>query len=146
MIYRWKTLNEGYNFVSNFISIRCLHVKLWVPKVVGVLTLTILGLPLGSFETKCHLDVGLVERRRVYDKGEGGGFLQVRVVVSLVSPVSPSCPWLVLAPKVFQLCTCCNPTLAKCGGEAQHSQSWDLESSGTLECLEFNSKAQNTSH
>ncbi len=48
--------------------------------------------------------------------------------------------------------TCRNPTLAKCGGEAQHSQSWgfgvlgDLESSGTPECLGFNSKVQNTSH
>jgi hypothetical protein len=67
-----------------------------------------------------------------------------------------------------QISTCRNLTLAKCGGEAQHSQSWgfgvatlvwqsvgvkpnipkagDLESSGTPECLEFNSKAQNTSH
>jgi hypothetical protein len=36
--------------------------------------------------------------------------------------------------------------LAKCGGEAQHFQSWDLESSGTPKCLEFDRKAQNTSH
>jgi len=43
-----------------------------------------------------------VERCRVYYKGEGGGFLQVRAVVSLACP---SCPWLILAPKVFQLCT-----------------------------------------
>jgi len=49
-----------------------------------------------------HLDVGPVERCRVYCKGEGGGFPQVWVVVSLVCPC---CPWLVLAPKVFQLCT-----------------------------------------
>jgi len=28
----------------------------------------ILGLP------KCHLDMGLVERHKVYYKGEGGGF------------------------------------------------------------------------
>jgi len=69
---------------------------------VKVSTLTISGFPLGSPETKCHLDVGLVERHIVYDKGEGGGFPQVRVVVSLVSP---NCPWIVLAPKVFQLCT-----------------------------------------
>jgi hypothetical protein len=34
-------------------------------------------------------------------KGEGGGFPQVRAMVILVSP---SCPWLVLAPNVFQLC------------------------------------------
>ncbi len=65
-------------------------------------TLVILGLPLGSPETKSHLDVGLMERHRVYYKGEGGGFPQVRAVVSLVSP---NCLWLVLAPKVFQLCT-----------------------------------------
>jgi hypothetical protein len=41
-------------------------------------------------------------RCKVYYKGEGGGFLQVRAVVSLVSP---SCPWFILAPKVLQLCT-----------------------------------------
>jgi hypothetical protein len=35
--------------------------------------------------TKCHLDVGLVERHRVYYKGEGGGFHQVRAMVSLLS-------------------------------------------------------------
>ncbi len=33
---------------------------------------------------------------------EGGGFPQVRAVMSLVSL---SCPWFVLAPKVLQLCT-----------------------------------------
>jgi hypothetical protein len=42
---------------------------------------------------------------------------------------------------------CRNPTLAKYGGEAQHlEKSEDLESSGTPECSEFDSKAQNTSH
>ncbi len=51
---------------------------------------------------KSHLDVGPVERSRVYYKGEGGGFPQVWAVVSLVCPC---CPWLVLAPKVLQLCT-----------------------------------------
>ncbi len=65
---------------------------------------------------KSHLDVGPVKRCKVYYKGEGGRF------------------------------PCRNPTLAKCGGEAQHSQSWDLESFGTPKCLEFDSKAQNTSH
>jgi len=44
---------------------------------VGVLTLAILGLPNGSPRTKCHLDVGLVERHRVYYKGEGGGVPQM---------------------------------------------------------------------
>jgi hypothetical protein len=51
---------------------------------------------------KSHLDVGPVERHKVYYKGEGGGFPQVRAVVNLVCPC---CPWLVLAPKVLQLCT-----------------------------------------
>jgi hypothetical protein len=37
----------------------------------------ILGLPLGSPGLKNHLDVAPVERRRVYSKGEGGGFPQV---------------------------------------------------------------------
>jgi len=52
--------------------------------------------------TKYHLDVGLVERHKVYHKGEGDGFPYVRAVVNLVNP---NCPWLVLAPKLLQLCT-----------------------------------------
>jgi hypothetical protein len=51
---------------------------------------------------KSHLDVGLVERSRVYYKREGDGFPQVQAVVSLVCPC---CPWFVLTPKLFQLCT-----------------------------------------
>jgi len=38
---------------------------------------------------KGHLDVGLVERHKVYYKGEGGGFSQVWAVVSLVSSNLP---------------------------------------------------------
>jgi len=56
---------------------------------------------LGVPREKSHLDVGFVASHRVYYKGEGGGFPQVRVVVSLVCPC---CPWFVLAPKVLQLC------------------------------------------
>jgi hypothetical protein len=55
----------------------------------------------GSLGTKWHLGVGLVTRHIVYYKWEGGGFSQVRVVVSLVSPCLPvtcSCT------KVLQLC------------------------------------------
>jgi hypothetical protein len=51
---------------------------------------------------KSHLDVGSVASHRVYYKGEGGGFPQVRAVVSLVCLC---CLWFVLAPKVLQLCT-----------------------------------------
>jgi hypothetical protein len=87
--YRWKVLNKSYNFALNIISIGGLKIKLWAFKVTRVPSLGILGLPLGSPETKCHLDVALVERHRVYYKGEGGGFPQVRAVVSLVSPNLP---------------------------------------------------------
>jgi hypothetical protein len=45
----------------------------------------ILKLPLGSPRTKCHLDVGSMVNHKVYYKGEGGGFPQVRVMVSLVN-------------------------------------------------------------
>ncbi len=47
------------------------------------------GLPLGSPKTKCHLDVGLVEKHTVNYKGEGGGFPQVWAVMSLVNPSLP---------------------------------------------------------
>jgi hypothetical protein len=66
---------------------------LWAPKVVGIPTLGISRLPFGSRETKNHLDVGLVEKHRVYYKGEGGGFPQVWAMVSLVSLSLPIiCP------------------------------------------------------
>jgi len=72
--------------------------KVMAPQSCGSPNLGNFGLPLGSLETKSHLDVGPVERCRVYYKGEGGGFPQVRAVVNLVCPC---CPWLILAPKVF---------------------------------------------
>ncbi len=76
--------------------------KLCALKVARVLTVGISRLPLGSPGTKSHLDVSPMERHIVYYKGEGGGFPQVWVVMSLVCL---SCMWLVLAPKVLQLCT-----------------------------------------
>jgi hypothetical protein len=77
--YCWKALNEGYNFALDLIPIEGLHTKLWAPKVARFPLLS------GSPGTKCHLDVGLVERHKVYYKGESGGFPQVQAVVSLVS-------------------------------------------------------------
>jgi len=104
--YRWKALDESYNFALDHTSIRGLLTKLWGSKVLGVPAGGISGLPRGSPAgvpgEKSHLDVGPMERCRVYYKGEGGGFPQVRVVVSLVCPC---CSWLLLAPKVLQLCT-----------------------------------------
>jgi hypothetical protein len=87
--YRWKDLDEGYNFALDFISIGGLKRRLWAPKVAKILCLRISGLPFGSLGTKCHLDVALMERHKVYYKGEGGGFPQVRTVVSLMSPNLP---------------------------------------------------------
>jgi hypothetical protein len=86
---RWKALDEGYNFGLDLIPIRGLHKKLWTCKVARVPTLTILGLALGSPETKSRSDATPARRCRVYYMGEGGGFPRVRAVVSLVNPRSP---------------------------------------------------------
>jgi hypothetical protein len=99
---RWKALDKSYNFASDLIVIWGLLAKLWGSKVPGVPFGAISGLSLGSPGKNNHLDVGSVESHRVYYKGEGGGFPQVRAVVSLVCPC---CPWFVLAPRVLQLCT-----------------------------------------
>jgi hypothetical protein len=62
--------NEGYKFPLELISIGGMKTKLWDPKVARVPTLGISGLPFRSPETKCHLDVGLVERHKVYYRGK----------------------------------------------------------------------------
>jgi hypothetical protein len=108
--YRWKALDEGYNFASNLITIKGLHAKLCASKVAGVFVMGILKLPFKSPGTKSHLDMAPVESCEVYYKEEGGGFPQVRAMVSLVCP---SCLWFVLAPKVLQLCTN-HPVLILC--------------------------------
>jgi len=95
---RWKALDESYNFASDHIAIGGLLAKLWGSKVPRVPFGAISRLPLGSPGKNSHLDVGSVESHRVYYKGEGGGFPQVRDVMSLVCPC---CPWFVLAPSVL---------------------------------------------
>jgi hypothetical protein len=87
--YRWKDLDEGYNFALDLISIRGLHTKLWASKVVGIPILGISGLPSGSPRRKWHLGAGPVARHRLYYKEEGGGFPQVQAMVSLVSSSLP---------------------------------------------------------
>jgi hypothetical protein len=75
--------------------------KLWASKVIEVPTVGILRLPLGSPGTKWHLGASPMARHRVYYKGEGGGFPQVRAMVSLVNlnlHVARPCT------KVLQLC------------------------------------------
>jgi hypothetical protein len=99
--YHWKGLDEIYNFALDCIAIWGLLAKLRGSKVPGVPFGAISRLPLGSPRKNSHLDVASVESCKVYYKGEGGGFPQVRAVVSLVCPC---CPWFVLAPRVLQLC------------------------------------------
>jgi hypothetical protein len=94
--YHWKTINEGYNFAWDLISIKGLHRTLCTPKVTGVPTLGISGLSLGSLGIKCHLDARLVAR--VYYKGEGGGFPKSKPWWILWVWI---CSWFFLAPKVF---------------------------------------------
>jgi hypothetical protein len=48
-------------------------------------TLAVSRLPLGSSRTKNHSDVGLTKKDKEYYMGEGGGFPQVRAMVSLVT-------------------------------------------------------------
>jgi hypothetical protein len=73
-----------------------------VPKVVGVPTLGISRLQLGNPGTKYHLGASHVAMHKVYYKGEGDGFTQIRAMVSFVSL---SLLWLILTPKMFKLCT-----------------------------------------
>jgi hypothetical protein len=100
--YHWKALGEGYNFALDLISIEGLQRKLWAPKVAKAPSLGISGLPLGSPKTKCHLNVSLMEKHKIYYKGEGGGFPKFGLWRVLWIRV---CPWLILAPKMLKLCT-----------------------------------------
>jgi len=60
------------------------------------------GTPIWESNDKMPFGCGPHGRHIIYYKGEGGGFFQVRAMVNLVSP---SCLWLVLTPKMLQLCT-----------------------------------------
>ncbi len=62
-------------------------------KVLRVQIGTVSGLHFGSPGKKSHLDASVAESYREYYMGEGGGFPQVRAMVSQVSPRSPvACP------------------------------------------------------
>jgi hypothetical protein len=97
--YHWKALNKGYNFASDIILIRSLHVKLWALRVAGVL---IVRISFGNLETKYHLDAGFVVSHRIYYKGQVSAFLKSEPWWVLWVRI---CRWLVLAPKAVQLCT-----------------------------------------
>jgi hypothetical protein len=89
----WKALKESYNFGLDLVSIQARGEKLWTPKVPGVQTGIVLGFHFGSPRKKSHLDASAAESCREYYMGEGGGFPQVRAVVSQVSSRLPmACP------------------------------------------------------
>jgi hypothetical protein len=67
--WRWKALEESYNFGWNLVPIRARGEKLWMPKVPGLQTGTISGLQLGSPGKKSHLDVASARSCREYYKG-----------------------------------------------------------------------------
>jgi hypothetical protein len=91
--WRWKAIEEGYKFGLDLVPIRGWGEKLWSPKVPGVQTRIVSGLHFGSPGEKCHSDVASASERREYYMGEGGGFPQVRAVVSQVSLRLPmACP------------------------------------------------------
>jgi hypothetical protein len=101
--YRWKAIDKSYNFSLNIISIGGLQKKLWASKVARIPISRILGLQLESLGTKWHLGASIMTRHRKYYKGEGGGFSQVRAVVSLMNLVSSCLP-------MAHLCTKSGPT------------------------------------
>jgi len=85
--WRWKDLDEGYNFGLDLVTIKLGSQELWAPKVPGLQP----GQFRDNFETPtwesrekepfgCSLSGAL--QRILY--GEGGGFPRVRAVVSLV--------------------------------------------------------------
>jgi len=77
--WRWKDLDEGYNFGLDLVTIRLGSRELRAPKVSGLS-----GFQLGSPGKNSHLDIASAVRLREYYMGEGGGFPRVRAVVSQV--------------------------------------------------------------
>jgi len=96
--WRWKALDESYNFGLKLVPIRVWGKELRPSKVLGLQPEIISGLQLGSPGKKSHLDVASAESYRVYYMGEGGGFPRVRTVVSQVVQVARG---LSQHPRVF---------------------------------------------
>jgi hypothetical protein len=96
--YRWKALDESYNFALDLVSIRGLYTNLWSPKVTGVPTLGILDFHLGVpgqngiWALAPWLGIKYTIRGKVMVSPKFGPWwvLWVRV-----------CPWFVHAPKCF---------------------------------------------
>ncbi len=101
-----------------------------VPNVSGYRIHLMLG---KTLEKGCMGGCGMLCVMHVLDEFEP------KEATNLVSPL------LFCQTNVGQIPRCRNPTLAKCEDETRTPKVGDLESSGTLECLEFDSKGQNTS-
>jgi hypothetical protein len=82
--WRWKALNESYNFGLELVPIRVQGEELWPSKVPRLQPEIVSGLQLGGPGKKSHSDVASAVRRREYYMGEGGGSPRVRAVVSQV--------------------------------------------------------------
>jgi hypothetical protein len=87
--WSWKALKESYKISLDLIPIEGLSKKLWMPKVPKVQLGTVSGILLGNLRKMCHSNVAPAGSYREYYMGEGGGFPQVQVVVSQVSPRLP---------------------------------------------------------
>jgi len=83
--YPWKDLNKDHNFALNVTSIGGLHKTLWASEVAGVLILGIVRLSIWKSWEKYHLDVTFMACHKKYYKKEGGGFPQVRAIMSLMN-------------------------------------------------------------
>jgi hypothetical protein len=57
----WKALKVSYKFAWDFIPIKGLSKKLWIPKVTRIQIGIVSGFLLGSLGKKCHSDVGGME-------------------------------------------------------------------------------------
>ncbi len=96
-----KILNEGYNFALNLISIGGLHVKLWTSKVVGVQVVRIwdshLGVPRQNdiWVLVSWPGIEYTIRGKVVASSKFGPWWVLWVWI---------CLWLILTPKVFELC------------------------------------------
>jgi hypothetical protein len=90
--YHWKDFEEGYNFASNLIAIRGLHKKLCSLKVAGVLVVGISGL-------SGKKAIWMWPPWRAIEYTIWGKVVASPWVRAMVSLVSPSRPWLVLASR-----------------------------------------------
>jgi len=100
--YRSKALNKDYNFALDLISIGGLHKKLWPAKSRES--------RLWEFQDS-HLGISRKNAIWMWASWRGTKYtIRGKVVASLKSKPwwvlrVRVCPWFILAPKVFQLCT-----------------------------------------